>query len=220
MGKVVDRIVNGNEDSYNLTFTAGALLMNETCAVAEVFLETGRDWEITKERTFKENLMEKDKVSTNKRFFSLVKQRIEALNEDELDLLVSGSNSVKRLILLLAICKAHALIFDFIVGNVRDCFFNMNEKVTHANFNEFFNEKKYIHPELESITDLTINKIRQVVFRILEQSELIESIDTGILQRPYLPEKVEEMIVKDDPKWLGIYLYSNNEINNARSLYE
>lgn len=206
--------------TYNLTFTAGALLMNETCAVAEVYLETGRDWEITKELTFKENLMEKDKVSTNKRFFSLVKQRIEALNEDELDLLVLGSNSVKRLLLLLAICKAHPLIFDFIVGNVRDCFFNMNEKVTHANFNEFFNEKKYIHPELESITDLTINKIRQVVFRILEQSELIESIDTGILQRPYLPEKVEEMIVKDDPKWLGIYLYSNNEINNARSLYE
>lgn len=209
-----------DNQTYNLTFTAGALLLNETCAVAEAFLETGRNWDVTKELTFKENLMEKDKVSTNKRFFSLVKQRIEALNKAELELLISGSNSVKRLVLLLAICKAHALIFDFIVGNVRDCFFNMNEKVTHANFNEFFNEKKYVHPELESITDLTANKIRQVVFRILEQAELIESIDTGVLQRPYLPEKVEETIVKDDPKWLGIFLYSNNEINNARSLYE
>ena len=109
------------EKEYNITFTAGALLMNETCAVAEVFLETGRNWEETKERTFKENLMGKDKVSTNKRFFSLVKQRIEALNEDELDLLVSGSNSVKRLLLLLAICKAHALIFDFIVSRNGSC---------------------------------------------------------------------------------------------------
>ena len=70
-----------NNQTYNLTFTAGALLMNETCAVAEVYLETGRDWEITKDRVFKENLMEKEKVSTNRRFFSLVKQRIEALNE-------------------------------------------------------------------------------------------------------------------------------------------
>ena len=51
-----------NSDSYNLTFTAGALLMNETCAVAEVFLETGRNWEITKERAFRENIMEKDKL--------------------------------------------------------------------------------------------------------------------------------------------------------------
>ena len=208
------------QPTYNLTFTAGALLMNETCAVAEVYLETGRNWTTTKDRTFKENLMEKEKLSTNKRFFSLVKQRIEALNESELELLVYGSNSVKRLILLLAICKAHTFIFDFIFINVRECFFNMHEKVTHANFNEFFNEKKYIHPELESITDLTVSKVRQVVFRILEQSELIESIDTGILRRPYLPENVEEIIVKDDPKLLGIFLYSNNEINNARSLYE
>ena len=37
------------ETTYNLTFTAGALLMNETCAVAEVYLETGRNWEITKD---------------------------------------------------------------------------------------------------------------------------------------------------------------------------
>ena len=175
------------QKTYNLTFTAGALLMNETCAVAEVFLESGGNWDITRERALKENLMEKDKLTTNKRFFSLVKQRIEALNETELDLLVSENNSVKRLLLLLAICKAHSLIYDFIVGNVRDCFFNMNEKVTYANFNEFFNEKKYVHPELESITDATINKIRQVIFRILEQSELIESASTGIIRRPYLP---------------------------------
>lgn len=39
MGKVVDRKSNDNGDYYNLTFTAGALLMNETCAVAEVYLE-------------------------------------------------------------------------------------------------------------------------------------------------------------------------------------
>ena len=194
--------------------------MNETCAVAEVFLESGGNWDITRERALKENLMEKDKLTTNKRFFSLVKQRIEALNEIELDLLVSGNNSVKRLLLLLAICKAHTLIYDFIVGNVRDCFFNMNEKVTYANFNEFFNEKKYVHPELESITDVTVNKIRQVIFRILEQSELIESVSSGILRRPYLPEHIEEVIVRDDPKWLGVFLYSNNEINNAVSLYE
>lgn len=39
MGKLVDRKSNDNGDYYNLTFTAGALLMNETCAVAEVYLE-------------------------------------------------------------------------------------------------------------------------------------------------------------------------------------
>lgn len=208
------------EEKYRISFTAGTLLMEETCAVAEVFLETGRDWNRTRECALRENLMRKEKVSTNKRLFSLVKQRIEVLNEEEQNLLVAGTNSVRRLLLLLAVCKAHSFIFDFIFINVRECFFSMHEKITHANFNEFFNESKYVHPELEAITDLTLRKIRQVIFRILEQAELIESIDTGILRRPYLPEHIERIIVKDNPKWLGIYLYSNNEINNAISLYE
>lgn len=211
---------NDLEHTYNLSFTAGTLMMNETCAVAEAFLESGHDWESTKERTFKENLMEKEKVSTIKRVFMLVKQRLEALNDDELEQLVHGTAAVRRLILILAICKAHSLVYDFISQNVRECFFNQSEKVTHANFNEFFNEKRYVHSELEAITDNTVAKIRQTIFKMLEQSELIDSVKTGILHRPYLPENLEEIIVKDNPKWLAIYLYSNNEINNARDLYE
>ena len=101
------------EKTYNLTFTAGTLLLNETYAVAETYLESGCDWGKTQTITFEHNLMSKDKVSTNKRFFSLVKQRISALNEEELDLLVNSTVLIRRQMLLLAICKAHALIFDF-----------------------------------------------------------------------------------------------------------
>lgn len=208
------------QDTYNIGFTAGAAMLNEMKAVAGALMECGGDWEKTKDKTFKENLMEKDKKSSNVRYFALMKQRLEVLNDEQLSMLVDGTASIRRLIVLLAICKAHSFIYDFISENVRECFFNQYEKVTQANFNEFFNEKKYIHPELESVTDQTAAKMRQVVFRILEQLELIESADTGLLQRPYLPEKVERVIVKDNPKWLAAFLYSNNEISNAISLYE
>lgn len=209
-----------NNNTYNISFTAGALMVNETSAVAEVLLDQGGDWDKARDIALQRNIMEKDKMATNKRVFTLVRQRLETLTEYQLTLLVDGVASVKRLITYLAVCKAHAFIADFVMINVRDSFFNMNEKVSHANFNEFFNEKKYIHPELEAITEQTVAKVRQVVFRILEQSELIESVDSGLLQRPYLPEKVERAIVKDDPKWLATFLYSNNEISNAISLYE
>ena len=102
---------------------------------------------------------------------------------------------------------------------MRDCFYNQYEKVSHANFNEFYNEKKYEHPELEQVTEQTIAKMRQVIFRILEQTEIIEDAESGILRRPYLSEKLESLIVKDDPKWLAIFLYSNNEISNLNDLY-
>jgi len=203
---------------YNIGFTAGAAMLNEMQAVAGALMECRGDWEKTREKTFRENLMEKNKMSSNIRYFALMRQRLEALNEEELSMLVDGTASVRRLIVLLAICKAHPFIYDFISENVRESFYNQYEKLTHADFNQFFNEKKYIHPELESVTDRTAAKMRQVVFRILEQLELIESVDTGLLQRPYLPQKVEYTIARDNPKWLAAFLYSNNEISNAVSI--
>ncbi len=206
-------------ETYNMSFTAGAAMLNEMHAVAEALVECDGDWERTKDKTFKENLMEKEKMSSNIRYFALMKQRLEVLNEAELDMLVNGTVAVRRLIVLLAICKAHSFIYDFISEYVRDCFYNQYEKISYANFNEFYNEKKYEHPEIEQVSELTVAKMRQVVFRILEQTELIEDAESGILRRPYLSESVERQIVKDDPKWLAIYLYSNNEINNLRDLY-
>lgn len=206
--------------TYNLTFTAGSAMLNEMHAVAEAFRNCGEaDWEATKEITFRDNLMEKNRLSTNQRVFSLMKQRISALNKEELDLLIDGNMAARRQIVLLAICKAHPFIFDFIRENVREAFYSLHGKVSHANFNEFFNEKKYIHPELEQITDLTIAKIRQVTFRIMEQTELIESAETGILRRPYLTEQMERIITQDHPQWLTVFLYSNSEINHLISLY-
>lgn len=206
-------------NTYNMSFTAGAAMLNETYAIAEVLLECDGDWERTRERAFKENLMQKDKMSSNQRYFALMKQRLEALNYEELKLFVDSTVAVRRLLVLLAICKAHPFIYDFISENVRDCFYNQYEKVSHANFNEFYNEKKYEHPELEQVTEQTIAKMRQVIFRILEQTEIIEDAESGILRRPYLSEKLESLIVKDDPKWLAIFLYSNNEISNLNDLY-
>lgn len=205
--------------TYNLTFTAGSAMLNEMHAVAEALRDCDGDWKRTKELTFRENLMEKNRLSTNQRVFSLMKQRIDALNEEERTLLVDGNIATRRQIVLLAICKAHPFIFDFIRENVREAFYSLHDRVSYANFNEFFNEKKYIHPELEAITELTIAKMRQVVFRIMEQTELIESTETGILRRPYLTEQMEQVFVKDHPRWLTIFLYSNNEINHLISIH-
>ena len=89
--------------TYNLTFTAGSAMLNETHAVAEAFLQCEGDWNKTKELTVRENLMEKNRLSTNQRVFALMKQRISALNGEELTLLVDGNMAARRQMVLLAI---------------------------------------------------------------------------------------------------------------------
>lgn len=207
------------EQTYNMSFTAGALMVNETHAVAEAFLECDHDWKLTREKVFRENIMAKEKQKSSERYLSLMKQRIETLNEMELRVLIDGNMMEKRQIILLTICKAYPFIFDFIREAVGECFYGMQQRITQATFNGFFNEKKYTHPELETITDNTIYKMKQVTFHILEQAELIESAETGEIRRPYLSEKMERLIVQDNPAWLAAFLYSNNEISNLAELY-
>lgn len=217
---VLDNIMNTNEvQHYDIGFTAGAAMLNETVAIANVYVANNFDWVRTKEVSFRENIMAKNKKSSNERYFTLMKQRIDALNRNELDFFLNCNVSEQRQIILLAICKAHLFIFDFIAEIVRNCFYNQCEKISSATFNEFYNEKKYEHPEIDAVTENTVNKMRQVIFRILEQTEIIETAESGVLRRPYLSESLERLIVEDDPKWLSIYLYSNNEISNLKELY-
>ena len=90
------------------------------------------------------------------------------MTDSEIHLLVDGVANIKKLIIYLAVYKAHTFVSDFVMNNIRDSFFNMNEKLSHANLNEFFTEKKYVHLELEAITDKIVVKIRHIVFCILE----------------------------------------------------
>ena len=205
--------MNNKRNPYNMSFTAGAAMINETHAVAELYIDLEGDWKKIKDRALQENIMQKDKRSSNLRYLALMKQRIEALNERELKLLVDSPVAIQRQIILLAICKAHPFVFDFINEAVREAYFNQREKMGKSTFNEFFREKMVDHPELEAVTDQTVAKMRQVIFRILEQCEIIESVETGILKRPYLNSKIEDLIVSDNPTLLSAFLYSNNEIN-------
>ena len=76
-----------NDNTYNISFTAGALMVNETSAVAEVLVDTGGNWSATKDIALQRNVMEKNKMSTSRRVFALVKQRLETLTNLQLELL-------------------------------------------------------------------------------------------------------------------------------------
>ncbi len=64
---------------YNLSFTAGAAMLVETHAVAEVLIECDGDWNMVKDRVFAENIIQKNKKSSTVRYCDLIKQRMNVL---------------------------------------------------------------------------------------------------------------------------------------------
>ncbi|MDD4419075.1 MAG: DUF1819 family protein [Bacteroides graminisolvens] len=197
---------------YNFSFTAGAALLQETVTIAQTLLETNFDWDKTKQEINNNNLLQKDKRQTSTRQFSLVKFRLEQLSKQQIKMLCSESMPDKKIMVILSIIKSHPLVFDFIAETIRSKYFAFDYKLTYADYNAFINEKQAEHPELNSITEGTGKKIRQMVFKILEQTELIDSVKSGTIKKPYVSPQLEQVIVKDNPFLLAALLYNNEEI--------
>jgi len=65
---------------------------------------------------------------------------------------------------------------------------------------------------LNAITEVTAKKVKQVVFKLLEQVGLITQARNGSILKPILNGKVIDVIIDDDPALLSAFLFSNEEI--------
>ena len=86
--------------------------------------------------------------------------------------------------------------------------------VSEIDYIKFVNAKSLAHDELTAITEVTAKKVKQVIFRLLEQVGLITKAKNGNIIKPVLNSKVIDVIVDDDPALLNAFLFSNVEIKS------
>jgi hypothetical protein len=87
-----------------------------------------------------------------------------------------------------------------------------------SDYSRFINYKNINHPELLTITPETASKVKQVIFKILEQLGIITSAKNGTIIKPMLSAKSIEVIINGDPNLLSGFLYSHEEIKNIKSV--
>ena len=62
---------------------------------------------------------------------------------------------------------------EFLRHAVRERYITLKNDLTHDDFDAFFNHKSEWHPELDNISQATRSKLRQVLFRILREADLV-----------------------------------------------
>src|SRR5690606_1010690 len=72
-----------------------------------------------------------------------------------------------------AVCRRYRFIAEFAQEVLRERYITLKADLNHEEYDAFFNRKSDWHPELESIKPITRNKLRQVLFRILREADLI-----------------------------------------------
>jgi hypothetical protein len=193
---------------YSFSFTASSLRLNEMIVVATAIAEK-RELDYVNE-------LGGGKSTTGKRMLVEFEKRISNLTPRQADILIKGDFLSQKQIAFLSVCKTYLFIRDFVVEVLREKILVFDYQITEGDYISFYRRKLDLHPEMDTITELTEKKIKQVTFKILEQAGIIDSIKSKVIQPQIIDKKVMDAIALENPNWLKVLFMSDMDITAIR----
>jgi hypothetical protein len=127
-------------------------------------------------------------------------------------LLIHGSYDDSKAMILLSLIKVYTFLNDFIVEVLRNKYLQFDTIISENDYFKFVNSKSISHNELNEITEVTTKKVKQVIFKLLEQVGLVTQTKNGTILKPILSLAAVDVIINENPIQLSAFLYSNEEI--------
>ena len=157
---------------YSLAFTTSSIRKHESLKLAELYLQH-RDWKSVRDYVIENNVLQQRTTRSSKKLCQELLSRLRQLSDDELIYLVKSPETEKSILLWIAVCRRYRFLFDFSVEVIREHLLNLNYHIEHADFEVFFSSKLNIYEELGDISISTKRKVRQVIFRMLREVDLL-----------------------------------------------
>ena len=164
---------------YSMSFTTGALFFHESIKLAEFFLII-KKWDEVRNAVVAGNIIQARTINTLKRVTNEIISRLKTLNEHELKFLLSATYAEQGYMLWLAVCRRYTFIADFAVEIVHHNFMSFKTTVSYEDYDVFFNKKAEWHGEVDSIAPSTKRKLRQTLFKIMQEASLLDKNNTII----------------------------------------
>jgi hypothetical protein len=197
-----------NNDKYSMSFTTGSLFYLESVKLAELFIAL-EDWNAVRNKVLSENLLQARTQNTSKRVCREIISRLKTLTPLEIDLLINGSPQEQTYLLWIAVCRRYKFIADFAVEIIRENYLSLKTDLTHQDFDSFFNKKSECHSELDKIKPTTKNKLRQILFKILREVDLLTANNTINAAMPS-PRLVETLLLNERQDLLLFPMFESN----------
>jgi len=163
-----------SNERYIMSFTTGNLYHRESVKLAALYLDLG-DWNSVHDKVISENLLQTRTLNTQKRVYIEVVSRLKTLNPAELEFLVEASHQEQAYLLWLAVCRRYRFIADFAVEVIRERYITLKTDLTPEDFNSFLYRKSEWHSELDAISAESRIKLRQVLFKILKDADILSA---------------------------------------------
>ncbi len=204
---------------YILSYTTASLSAYESEVIAGLYLDA-EDWLIVRESVLDDNALQKGTLVGRRKLFNELKKRLETLTPKQLAFYTDASSADAKNLTMLSCFKLYQFIYDFSVEVMRQKLLLFDFQVLNSNYESFYDSKAVSFENLNTVSEATQKKLKQVMFKMFEQAGFIDSVKTKNIQKPYLSEELIRLIVQDDPKYLSAFLYSDNEINELTKRYQ
>ena len=195
-----------------MSFTFGGLLGHETRVIAKEYIKD-RDWTSAKSRILEQNLLQKTRLSSSKRYFGEIRDRLSCAHEWEVDLITSDVSFEEIITIILAItARYYRFLRDFIIEVVRHKWLGKDIQLKEYDFASFFESKVPNHEELTEISDTTRKKLKQVALRVLREGNLLAGNKRDIQKLSVPASLLRKYTDSQDFDSLRTFLLSDKEI--------
>lgn len=200
---------NSGQIEYRLSFTTGGLFWSESVLLIKLFFEES-DWGIIRENVIEQDLLQVRTRAAGVRISREIIARLKEFSDQELEYFTEATSPEQLWLLWIAVCRHFNLVREFAVEVLRENYLTLKHTVDHRDFDAFFNRKAQLSDEIESLKDSTRRKLRQNLFRMLREADLLTK--NGLISPPILPGRLIELVAEKDYRDLEVFPVSDSDI--------
>lgn len=180
-------------NKYSANLTGAWFLFYEIKQVIGL-MNNGIDEKEIKKKVIEKNLFQHKTKSSLLRVLPTVLRRANLLGEDLRNIILKDTLSNAKLINLYAIMRDDLLFNEFMHEVMKEKYASNILMIEKRDINAFFTHKAEQDEKMAGFSTGTINKLRQVYFKILIEAGIIKDIKSGELNRIYFDPSLKELL--------------------------
>lgn len=199
-----------SSERYRLSFTTGGLFIRESTVLAEQYVAL-KSWPAARAQVRSRNSLQVRTATAALRITREVVTRLEHLSLPEIEFLLVASHRERGLLLWSAVCRRYVFVREFATEVLREHFLRRRLQLPLTEFNAFFQRKAATHEEVENIEPSTQAKLRQNLYRMMREADLIS--EQYLIQPAILTPRFAQLLAQQGRKDLHVYPVTDSDID-------
>jgi Putative inner membrane protein (DUF1819) len=185
-----DSMANPNSTKYSSSLTGAQFMLYEFTQIVKLKDQGLTDDEIRR-KAINENIFQHGKISSLKRGLPYILKRVNVLDETLRHYVIHESIDISKIINFYSILKTDRLFYEFMDEVIREKFQTNNYSFERKELNSFFAYKAEQDDFLRSWAESTVNRLKRVYLKILEEVGILTDRKTGELKRLIIDDQLK-----------------------------